>query len=165
MRRFTTPILAALLLLLCASSDLVAQDQSEEIVSTDVVATDNPAQGILERIQSLPASSIERNLPRQRFETWLQRAMGTRAALTWNISDCGTPLGAEQNLSTPLPTCVEAEGALSDGRTVVIVLDASKMSEKTGTPIVHWISIEDKEGNVDVQSLKDLQRMLRMKNR
>jgi hypothetical protein len=155
MRGLTTPTIAVLLLMFCMAANLNAQATSE--------TTENPARHILERVQKLPASSIERRLPRQRFELWLQNAIGTKTPLDWQISDCGAPTESMRDVTMPLPTCVEAEATLANGRTVVVVLDASSMTDTSGQPTVHWISIEDPDGNVDVQSLKDLQRMLKMK--
>jgi hypothetical protein len=148
-------MIAVLLLMLATTAGLRAQEQSTKF--------DNPAQLILERVQKLPASTIERRLPRQRFELWLQHAMGSSTELNWQISDCGASVESMRDVNTPLPTCVEAEATLANGRTVVIVLDASTMTATSGQPTVHWITIEDPDGNVDVQSLRDLKRMLKMK--
>jgi hypothetical protein len=155
MRGYATPMIAALLLMLSTVTGLRAQEQSAIL--------DNPAQLILERVQKLPASTIERRLPRQRFETWLRNTIGPTAELNWQISDCGASAESLRDVNMPMPTCVEAEAALANGRTVVVVLNASSMTATTGQPTVHWISIEDPDGNVDVQSLKDLQRMLKIK--
>ena len=155
MRGLTTPTIAAMLLMLCMAVDMKAQG------TTDI--TENPAHLILERVQKLPASSIEQRLPRQRFELWLKNATGASAPLDWQISDCGAPAESMRDVNMPLPTCVEAEATLANGRTVVVVLDASSMTATSGQPRVHWITIEDPDGNIDVQSLKDLQRMMKMK--
>ena len=155
MRGYATPMIAFLLLMLSTVTALRAQEQSAKF--------DNPAQLILERVQQLPASTIERRLPRQRFELWLQNTIGSATELHWQISDCGAPAESMRDVNMPLPTCVEAEATLANGRTVVVVLDASSMTATSGQPIVHWISIEDADGNADVQSLRDLKRMLKMK--
>jgi hypothetical protein len=148
-------MIAVLFLILSTVTGLRAQAQS--------ATNDNPAELILERVQKLPASTIDRHLPRQRFELWLQNTIGTGAPLDWQISDCGAPAESMRDVNIPLPTCVEAEATMANGRTVVVVLDASSMTATSGQPTVHWITIEDPDGNVDVQSLRDLKRMLKMK--
>jgi hypothetical protein len=115
------------------------------------------------QLQKTPTSMLDARLPRQQFSLWLQKLLGTAAPIEWQISDCGAPSSTADDLNQELPTCVEAEATLTDGRTVVVVIDASPMMEKRGKPVVHWISVENKDGSTDVQSLRDLQVMLGMK--
>lgn len=156
MRRY---ILFSMVLLLAVvlTSTLNAQDSANVIAS--------PAHIILNRVQMMSASRIESRLPRQQFAAWLQQTLGTRTKLNWQISDCGASTATQADMSKELPTCVEADAVLPDGRTIVVVLDASTMDGKRGTPSVHGISVQNADGSVDVQSLRDLQRILRVKKR
>jgi hypothetical protein len=127
-------------------------------VGTSLRAQSTSPEQTIASLKAIRVSTLDSRLPRQRFGTWLQNMIGTGATIDWQISDCGMESKAAGDLSKSIPTCVEAAATLRDGRTVVIVVDASALvSNKRGKPVVHWISVENADGSTDVQSLRDLQ--------
>jgi len=82
---------------------------------------------------------LDEALPDLSFEKWLRKESGDDAQYHWEVNDCGEETGAPGD-SAPVPTCVEVDSTLKDGREIVVFVaddrsarDRPKMAEPP-----HW---------------------------
>jgi len=82
---------------------------------------------------------LDEALPDLSFEKWLRKESGADAQCHWEVNDCGEQTGTPGS-DTPVPTCVEVDSTLKDGREVVIFVADDRPANdqpKKGAP-AHW---------------------------
>ena len=70
----------------------------------------------------MAASQLDRTLPSIPFERWLRTEAGPDAQYQWEVNDCGEQTGAPEQNASEIPTCVEADAWLKDGREIVVMI-------------------------------------------
>ncbi len=106
----------ASVLLFCTSL-LFSQNQSPD--ETKLIAL----------VKSTPVSKIDPALPAMRFDQWLRTEAGADARYEWEVNDCGEQTGAPGQNPSEIPTCVEADAWLKDGREMVIMIAVTNSSD------------------------------------
>jgi hypothetical protein len=89
-----------------------------------VSAEDQPAREtkLIALVKSTPVSLLDRALPAVRFNQWLRTEAGPDGRYQWEVNDCGEQTGAPGQNPEEIPTCVEADAWLKDGREIVIMI-------------------------------------------
>jgi len=106
-------------------------------------------------------SRLDPRLPKQAFGQWFKETVGTDARIMWEVNDCGEQTGGGTQKDRDIPTCVEADAELSDGRNVVVRVAVGTLRKGiSGPPAVYYSVVLDKTAIRDVKNLSDLSRML-----
>jgi hypothetical protein len=109
-------------------------------------------------------SRLDSRLPQQRLDGWLGRTLGSQTRIKWEANDCGEQTGSAADKDHTIPTCVEAEAALSDGRTVIVSISVGTL--RTGIsskPSVRDLFILQAGSITEVKRLSELQGALHRK--
>lgn len=80
---------------------------------------------------------LENALPDLAFERWLAKESGTEAKYHWEVNDCGEQTGDPDN-AVPVPTCVEVDSSLKDGREIVIFIADDRPENTTNNASPDW---------------------------
>jgi hypothetical protein len=75
---------------------------------------------------------LDPGLPTVRFDHWLRTEAGANARYQWEVNDCGEQTGAPGQNPDEIPTCVEADAWLKDGREMVIMIAVTKSGSARG---------------------------------
>jgi hypothetical protein len=67
-----------------------------------------------------------------RFDQWLRTEAGADARHQWEVNDCGEQTGASGPNPNEIPTCVEADAWLKDGREIVIMIAVTRSAAAPG---------------------------------
>jgi len=94
---------------------------------------------LIVEVKQVSVHRLDEALPELSFEKWLAKESGTDAQYHWEINDCGEQTGAPGG-ETPIPTCVEVDSTLKDGREIVIFIADDRpghgQPNKSAPP--HW---------------------------
>jgi len=90
--------------------------------------------------RNLDVARLDRRLKRQPFEKWLKSVIGTRAAIEWEVDDCGEQDGNPSNpMNRNPPLCANARTKMADGNELGIALAVgSHKSGISGRPVVFY---------------------------
>jgi hypothetical protein len=78
---------------------------------------------IIRFARNLNVSRLDRGLPRQPFGRWLRSVVGPRAAIHWEVDDCGEQDGNPSNPDNLNPPfCANARAEMADGTKLGIAL-------------------------------------------
>ncbi len=117
---------------------------------------------IIARAQRTPAFELDSALPKQRFDHWFRKLVGSKAEIWWEANDCGEQTGSPTDRGRDLPHCAEAIAVLSDGRKVAVLIGVGTVKKGiTGKPVVRFVSIEQGGRIHRVRRLGDLPEKLR----
>jgi hypothetical protein len=112
-------------------------------------------------VKSTPVSKLDTALPAVRFDQWLRTEAGADARYQWEVNDCGEQTGAPGQNANEIPTCVEADAWLKDGREIVIMI-AVPTSENAGASgqkqplVVYFALLVTAREKIDIKQLSDL---------
>ena len=112
-------------------------------------------------VKSTPVSKLDPALPAVRFDQWLRTEAGSDARYQWEVNDCGEQTGAPGQNPDEIPTCVEADAWLKDGREIVIMV-AVPTSENAGAsgqkqPLaVYFAQLVTTRERITIKQLSDL---------
>ena len=135
-------------LLLCAALVVAETDSAREAK-------------LIARAKSLSVAKLDAALPDVSFEQWLRTEAGAEARFAWEVNDCGEQTGAPGQNPDEIPTCVEADAWLKDGREIVIMIgveetkngDASRAKQSLVFSFGLLITTREK---IDLRHLSDL---------
>jgi len=104
---------------------------------------------LIAKVQSMPASMLDKKLPSVRLADWLQAVGGPSARIAWALDTT-----AETAQSRAFPDCVEAVATLKNGQSFMVMIavgaDARHPFFQSG-----WVIISRHE-NIDLERLSDL---------
>jgi hypothetical protein len=100
------------------------------LVSAKSYSSDDPA--LITQLKKLSVSKLDPALPAVRFDQWLRTEAGADARYQWEVNDCGEQTGAPGQNPNEIPTCVEADAWLKDGREMVIMIAVTKSGGAPG---------------------------------
>ena len=116
--------------------------------------------------KALPVSRLDARMPRQPFDAWFQKLVGSQAKVTWETNDCGEQTGSPADAQRDFPICVEVGAALADGRKVAVQIAVGTFQKGiSGRPVVWWAAIEDHGSTEHVRRLRDLAAALKTAGR
>ena len=121
---------------------------------------------VIARAQRTPVSALDSALPKQRpkqrFDDWFRKLVGSKAEIRWEANDCGEQTGSPADQGRDFPVCAEAVAVLSDGRNVAVLIGVGTVKKGiTGRPVVRFVSIEQGGRIHRVLRLRDLPEKLR----
>lgn len=102
---------------------------------------------------------LDETLPEVSFETWLAKESGPDAKYHWEVNDCGEQSGTPGD-NAPVPTCVEVDSSLKDGREIVIMIadDRPETAGKTDPPTwkIFFAQLATPHEKINLRRLSDL---------
>lgn len=111
-----------------------------------------PDSTLVARMQNFSVGQIDSTLGTGTFASWLERALGPNATITWEVNDCG-----EGGDGRPAPTCVGAEARLQPrGRVYVMMMVGNGSGEMVGDPALWSAEIQLLGPLEEVKRLADL---------
>jgi hypothetical protein len=87
---------------------------------------------LITQLKKLSVSKLDPALPPVRFDQWLITEAGAGAKFEWEVNDCGEQTGAPGQNPDEIPTCVEADAWLKDGREIVIMIAVTRPAAAPG---------------------------------
>ncbi|MFY9607572.1 MAG: hypothetical protein WAU45_03020 [Blastocatellia bacterium] len=109
----------------------------------------------------IDVSELDPRLPKQEFGRWLKSVLGRGAELTWEINDCGEQTGAAAEVERDIPTCVEVDAKLPDGRRVIVMIHIGTLKKGLSrAPTIKDTFLEHGSHSYTAASLSDLVRVL-----
>lgn len=119
---------------------------------------------VIAKAKNTPVSQIERNLSKEKFVVWLQKQVGPKNPIAWEVNDCGEQSGTSEDRGRDFPMCVESSARITDAifLRVSIQYGTFKRGILGGRPVVRSIFYGDESGagGVDVKDLRELRRDL-----
>ncbi len=99
---------------------------------------------IIAYAKKIQVSSLDSTLPNQPIEVWLKSLIGSKAAISWEVNDCGEQTGVAGDSSIDFPICAEVISKLEDGQKVgiQIIVGTYKTGIK-GKPEVFYIYLDN----------------------
>jgi hypothetical protein len=89
---------------------------------------------IIKRAKNSIVRDIESTLPRVTFEAWLHGVLGTGAAMTWEVNDCGEHPGHATVPPRDFPVCVQVQADAGGDRRLTLFLAVGTQSRLTAGP-------------------------------
>jgi len=115
----------------------------------------------LSLVQAMPASDLDAKLPGRPFASWLEQVIGSKAGMTWQLTECGKQTIAPNEPVIDLPACAEINAVLPNKRKVFIRISVGTFKKGlTGKPAFFGAAIEQSAGLYQVRQLYDLPEML-----
>ena len=112
--------------------------------------------------QRASVHAIDTTLVDTTLSRWLQRLVGPRATVSWEVNDCGEACGCPADTARDLPTCVEASSRLPDGSTLsVAVMVGTIATGVAGPPELSWALVSKSDSTKTFRSLSELQRFVK----
>lgn len=124
------------------------------------VAADEPNAArdakLIQAVQNVSAQKLDSLLPNMALEKWLRIEAGEGAQFQWEVNDCGERSGSESDQSS-VPTCVESDVNLKDGREIVVSL-ANDAPAHARTPkwVVAFAQLVTPRETMNLHRLSDL---------
>jgi len=110
-------------------------------------------------VKKVSAHKLDEALPDTGFESWLQKESGAEAQYHWEVNDCGEQSGTP-GADAPVPTCVEVDSRLKDGREIVIMIadDRPETAGKTDPPDwkIFFAQLTSPREKINLRRLSDL---------
>jgi hypothetical protein len=88
---------------------------------------------LIAQLKNVSVAKLDAALPDVRFNQWLQTEAGPSARFEWEVNDCGEQTGSPGQNPSEVPTCVEADACVKDGRQIVIMI-AMPPADETKRP-------------------------------
>jgi hypothetical protein len=112
-------------------------------------------------VKSTAVSKLDPALPAVPFDQWLRTEAGPDARYQWEVNDCGEQTGAPGQNPDEIPTCVEADAWLKDGREIVIMIALAEpenagASGQKQTLVVYFALRVTAREKIDIKQLSDL---------
>lgn len=118
---------------------------------------------LIAQVKQVSVHKLDEALPDVGFEGWLQKESGAGAQYHWEVNDCGEQSGTPGD-DTPVPTCVEADSKLKDGREIVIMIadDRPETASKTDPPDwkIFFAQLATPHEKINLRRLSDLRAAL-----
>jgi hypothetical protein len=113
---------------------------------------------LIARVKDAPVSRLDPALPSIAFEQWLRTEGGTDARYEWEVNDCGEQTGSPAKNPSQIPTCVEADAWLKDGREIIIIISVSETdgTEKAQQFAVFFAQLVSMHEKITLRHLSDL---------
>jgi hypothetical protein len=114
--------------------------------------------GAIQRVKTLPVSSLDRSLPKVTLEFFLKYE-GEGAPIKWEVNDCGEQTGNRAvDHGRDSAMCVEADIDLKDDRAAAVLVSVGTFkSGPVDVPTVFSVTITDPSGMIrPVRRLSDL---------
>ena len=106
--------------------------------------------------KAVSVHKLDLMLPDLSFEKWFQKESGPDARYHWEVNDCGEQTGSP-NDTGPIPTCVEADSTLKDGREIIIFLgDDSPPKSKAPDWKIFFVDLVTPHERINLRRLSDL---------
>ena len=112
----------------------------------------------IQRAKSTLVSSLDNRLPKVTLEFFLKEE-GKGAPIAWEVNDCGEQTGNPADEISDVPTCVEADMSLKDGRSVTLFVAVGTAKHGiSGSPTLFGsVDVTDQNGMVHpLRHLSDL---------
>jgi hypothetical protein len=121
-------------------------------------SADKAEMGAIQRVKTLPISSLDRNLPKVTFEFFLKYE-GEAAPIKWQVNDCGEQ--ARDTVSDhgrDSAMCVQADIGLKDGRTATVLVSVGTFKRgPVDVPTVYGVRVTYPGGTIHrLDRLSDL---------
>lgn len=114
---------------------------------------------LIAQVKQISVHKLDQALPDVGFEGWLQKQSGADAKYHWEVNDCGEQSGTPGD-DAPVPTCVEADSRLNDGREIVIMIadDRPETTGKTHPPDwkIFFAQLTTPHEKINLRRLSDL---------
>jgi hypothetical protein len=102
------------------------------------------------------AHKLDDALPDLAFEKWLRKESGPDAQYHWEVNDCGEQTGSQGDTG-PVPTCVEVDSTLKDGREIIILVgDDSPHRSKIADWRIFFAQLVTVHEKINLRRLSDL---------
>jgi TonB family protein len=112
--------------------------------------------------QELSASKLDEALPDRPFASWFSEAIGPKAGVVWQLTECGERIAATGEAGQDLPACAEVNAILPDGRKVFVAISVGTFKKGvTGKLSFFRAVIVQKERFYQVPRLSELPERLR----
>ena len=107
-------------------------------------------------VKAASVRKLDSALPAMSLEKWLRVEAGPGAQFHWEVNDCGEQSGAP-NAETQIPTCVEVDAFLRDGREIVVLV-ANERPKKDGPPQwkIYVAQLVTPHERINLRQLSDL---------
>jgi hypothetical protein len=135
-------VAVASVLLFCVS---LVFSQNQSVQQTKLIAT----------VKSTPVSQLDRALPPVRFDQWLRTEAGADARYQWEVNDCGEQTGSPGQHANEIPTCVEADAWLKDGREMMIMIAIEKSSHGNAGMSLYFAQLVTTRERITIKQLSD----------
>lgn len=124
-------------------------------------AQDNRENETIQRTQTLPASALDRSLPKISLEYFLKYESGG-GVIHWEVNDCGEQTGnPEADSGRDFPMCVEADFDSNHRSVSVMIAVGTFKKGVSGKPALFSASITDPSGATkSLRQLGDLPKEL-----
>jgi|SRR5579864_2831231 len=100
------------------------------LVSSKSYSSDEAA--LITQLKKQSVSKLDPALPPVHFDQWLRTEAGAGAKFAWEVNDCGEQTGEPGQNANEIPTCVEADAWLKDGREIVIMVAVARSAAAPG---------------------------------
>ena len=110
---------------------------------------------LIARVKNVPVAKLDAALPALPFEQWLVVEAGKDASFRWEVNDCGEQTGAPGQNPDEIPTCVEADASLKDGREIVIMIGVEKSSHGNAGMSVDFAQLVTTRERITIKQLSD----------
>ncbi len=115
--------------------------------------------GLIAEVKQVSVHKLDESLPDTGFDSWLQKESGAEARYHWEVNDCGEQSGTPGD-NAPVPTCVEVDARLKDGREIVIMIadDRPGATGKTNPPDwkIFFAQLTTPHEKINLRRLSDL---------
>ncbi len=121
-------------------------------------SADKREMSAIQRVKTLPVSSLDRDLPKVTLEFFL-RYEGEGAPIKWEVNDCGEQTqGAAVAHGRDSAMCVEAYIGLKDGRTATVLVSVGTFKKgPVAVPTIYGVRVTYPEGTIHrLDRLSDL---------
>jgi hypothetical protein len=127
------------------------------LVSAKSYSSDDAA--LITQLKKLSVSKLDPALPAVRFDQWLRAEAGSDARYQWEVNDCGEQTGAPGQNPYEIPTCVDADAWLKDGREIVIMIavtrSAAAPGQKQSLTVVYFAQLITTRERITIKQLSD----------
>ena len=109
---------------------------------------------LIEQVKQMPASRLDRGLPRVSFAKWLQAEAGPDARISWVLRYAKA---TDTDGGRDFPTCVEADAMMETGRSIVILIGVGRPG-KIGDrkAFVYRADLLDQHDSIGLNHLRDI---------
>lgn len=116
---------------------------------------------LIAKVKHALVSKLDPALPSIAFEQWLRTEAGADARYEWEVNDCGEQAGVPGQNGAEIPTCVEADAWLTDGREILIMISVPQRNNapvkgKENNPAVFFAQLITTREKITLKQLSDL---------
>lgn len=111
---------------------------------------------IVASVKRASVHKLDDTVPDLAFEKWLRKESGPDAQYHWEVNDCGEQTGSLADTG-PVPTCVEVDSTLTDGREIIILVgDDSPPRSKVADWKIFFAQLVTVHEKINLRRLSDL---------